>query len=117
VPEPTDAALPTGPAAEDLPKGTTIGEYQVLRRIGAGGMGTVYLAEHPVIGKQVAVKVLSTQLSQDGEAAARFVAEARAVNRIRHEHMQKAECIRDPDTRRSFLSSPQAHAILASVSD
>ena len=71
----------------DLPPGTQVGEYTVERRLGAGAFGVVYKASHPVIGKDVAIKVLSLKFSVDPEASTRFVAEARAVNQIRHRHI------------------------------
>jgi eukaryotic-like serine/threonine-protein kinase len=63
--------------------GTTLGEYQIVSRIGKGGMGVVYEGRHPLIGKRVAVKVLTEQASRSADAE-RFLAEARAVNAIRH---------------------------------
>jgi serine/threonine-protein kinase len=69
--------------AVDL-SGQTVGEYKLIRRIGNGGMGFVYEGVQPLIGKRVAVKVLRPQLVHDGELVARFLAEARAVNAIRH---------------------------------
>ena len=76
------------PALAELPpidlSGTTLGEYEVLRRIGVGGMGVVYAGRHPVIGKKVAVKVLTEEASKQAEAVDRFLDEARAVNAIRH---------------------------------
>ena len=50
-------------------------------------MGTVYSGVHPVIGKQVAIKVLDAARSRDRGLVARFVQEARAVNKIEHEHI------------------------------
>ena len=47
-------------------------------------MGAVYLAEHPSIGRQVAIKVLRSELGHDEQALARFINEARAANSIRH---------------------------------
>ncbi len=67
-----------------LTPGTLVGEYQVLDRIGEGGMGTVYSAVHPIIGKKVAIKVLAGRLANNKNAIRRFVLEARAVNDIRH---------------------------------
>jgi len=67
-----------------LSAGTKVGEYEVLTRIGEGGMGTVYSAVHPIIGKKVAIKVLKAELSRDPQVMERFLAEARAVNRIGH---------------------------------
>ena len=64
--------------------GTMVGEYRVKRVIGEGGMGTVFAGEHPLIGKEVAIKVLKRSLSDDSDVVERFVAEAKAVNTIRH---------------------------------
>jgi serine/threonine-protein kinase len=61
-----------------------VGEYQVTGVIGEGGMGTVYAGVQPLIGKKVAIKVLKGELSRDPEVMERFLAEARAVNRIGH---------------------------------
>ncbi|KAB2894400.1 MAG: serine/threonine protein kinase, partial [Kofleriaceae bacterium] len=58
--------------------------YLVGERIGAGGFGEVYRARHAVIERDVAIKVLHRRYSHDPGAVARFVAEARAVNRISH---------------------------------
>jgi tRNA A-37 threonylcarbamoyl transferase component Bud32 len=67
--------------------GTKIGNYQITRVIGEGGMGVVYLGEHPRIGKQVAIKVLHKELAENPEIVSRFFTEARAVNDIHHEHI------------------------------
>ena len=64
--------------------GRTIGEYEIVARVGVGGMGEVYEGRHPLIGKRVAVKVLLPSLSNEQELVERFLAEARAVNEIRH---------------------------------
>ena len=64
--------------------GRNIGNYKIVRAIGEGGMGTVYLAEHPMIGKRVAVKMLRPDLGTDPGLVSRFFQEARAVNEIRH---------------------------------
>src|SRR5678816_2168896 len=71
----------------DLKVGQRVGEYVVEEKIGAGGFGTVFRAVHPLIGKQVAIKVLARQYSADPEMVSRFVAEARAVNQIRHRNI------------------------------
>lgn len=67
-----------------LSAGTKVGEFQILARIGEGGMGTVYSAVHPIIGKKVAIKVLAARLAKNKNAIRRFVLEARAVNDIQH---------------------------------
>lgn len=64
--------------------GQTIGNYQVTQKIGEGGMGSVYLAEHPHIGKRVALKVLHTEYASNQEVVSRFFNEAKAVNDIGH---------------------------------
>ncbi|MBL8914001.1 MAG: protein kinase [Archangium sp.] len=64
--------------------GTMVGEYEVLRELGVGGMGVVYEGKQPIIGKRVAVKVLLPSLSGDPELVERFISEARAVNAIGH---------------------------------
>jgi serine/threonine-protein kinase len=64
-----------------------IGEYRVERKLGEGGFGTVYRAVQPLIGKPVAIKVLSRQFSSNPQIVSRFIAEARAVNQIRHKNI------------------------------
>ncbi|MFN0246349.1 MAG: serine/threonine-protein kinase [Kofleriaceae bacterium] len=70
-----------------LSPGANIGNYRVLQKIGTGGMGAVYLAEHPLIGKKVALKVIHKELSTNREVVQRFFQEARAVNKIGNEHI------------------------------
>jgi eukaryotic-like serine/threonine-protein kinase len=64
--------------------GGSIGSYQILRELGAGGMGTVYLAQHQVIGRLAAIKLLLPALSMNEEMVARMFNEARATALIRH---------------------------------
>jgi len=71
-------------AGSDLEPGAKIGEYVVDRKLAEGGMGSVYAGHHPVIGKRVAVKVLSEQCAHIPDLVRRFVEEARAVNKIGH---------------------------------
>jgi serine/threonine-protein kinase len=73
-----------GPPQPDLLIGQTIGNYLVIQKLGEGGMGAVYLAEHPQIGKKVALKVLHSEFSANAEVTKRFFNEARAVNDIGH---------------------------------
>jgi serine/threonine-protein kinase len=64
--------------------GETIGSYKVLRQIGEGGMGVVYLAEHTVIGKHAAIKMLLPQYSKQEAIVTRFFNEARATAKTQH---------------------------------
>jgi serine/threonine-protein kinase len=64
--------------------GKKVGEYEIVGRIGEGGMGEVFEGRHPIIGKRVAIKTLLPHFSHDEALTQRFVAEARAVNAIRH---------------------------------
>jgi serine/threonine protein kinase len=67
--------------------GQTIGNYTLTAKLGEGGMGVVYLAEHPVIGRKVAMKAIHPELSRNPEVVSRFVNEAKAVNQIGNEHI------------------------------
>jgi serine/threonine-protein kinase len=67
--------------------GQTIGNYRITTKLGEGGMGVVYLAEHPVIGKKVAMKAIHPELSRNAEVVSRFMTEAKSVNQIGHEHI------------------------------
>jgi serine/threonine-protein kinase len=67
--------------------GQTIGNYKITAKLGEGGMGVVYLAEHPVIGRKVAMKAIHPELSRNAEVVSRFVTEAKSVNQIGHEHI------------------------------
>jgi serine/threonine-protein kinase len=77
----------TGGIDADLQPGQVVGEYQIERKLGQGGFGAVFKGVHPLIGKQVAIKVLSQRFSVDPQMVSRFVSEARAVNQIRHHNI------------------------------
>ncbi|MBK9755266.1 MAG: serine/threonine protein kinase [Nannocystis sp.] len=77
----------TPPEPEDLSGRVLSGRYRLLRKLGVGGMAVVYLAEQVTIGKQFAIKVMHSAQLQQPDAADRFLREARAVSKIRHEHV------------------------------
>jgi serine/threonine-protein kinase len=62
--------------------GSHIGQYRIVRKLGAGGMGTVYLAEHVLLGRKAAIKTLLPALSVQREIVDRFFNEARATSAI-----------------------------------
>jgi len=64
--------------------GTTVGSYQITAKVAVGGMGTVYKAEHTLIGKQAAVKVLHPELRGNEDVVQRFFHEAKATTQIKH---------------------------------
>jgi putative nucleotidyltransferase with HDIG domain len=64
--------------------GQVVGGYRLVTALRSGGMGTVYYAEHTVIGRRAAVKVLHPEVSRNPQLVSRFLVEARAANDIRH---------------------------------
>src|SRR5688500_5197667 len=67
-----------GPA---IAAGTKVGRYVIAEQLGAGGMGTVYAARDPELGRRVAIKLLHPHL---GELQARLLREGQAIARLRH---------------------------------
>ena len=67
-----------------LKRGTKLGLYQILERLGEGGMGAVYKAHDPTLQRTVAIKVLA---KQDADASARLLQEARAASALNHPHI------------------------------
>jgi serine/threonine protein kinase len=75
------------PADDALIGHTLLDRYRLTRKIGEGGMGAVYEAQHVLIDKPVAVKVLREKYVDRPEVAQRLVQEARLASSIRHEHI------------------------------
>ncbi len=75
--------LPSGPASNFAP-GTRIHQYELIRQIGSGGMGTVFLARDTRLGRRVAIKFLH---SSNPEVTQRFILEARTTARCSHENI------------------------------
>src|SRR5579863_8020635 len=67
-----------------LAGGTKIGPYEIVAALGAGGMGEVYRAKDPRLGREVAIKVLPTYFCRDGDRLRRFEQEARAAGALNH---------------------------------
>jgi tRNA A-37 threonylcarbamoyl transferase component Bud32 len=66
---------------------TLEGRYKIIKTVGEGGMGTVYLAEHMLIKRKVAIKILRPELATDATVVERFMNEARAAGAIGHPHI------------------------------
>src|SRR5262245_36268362 len=103
---PEDPTLPptaprpkTGPAAAPDPAPSVPGvppelaghaKFRIVRELGKGGMGVIYLAEHRVLDKPVALKVISPAVLHNPDALARFHAEARAAGKLDHPNIARA---------------------------
>jgi serine/threonine-protein kinase len=86
--EEQDTHADGGPVIDDIDRGIElgmdVGGYVIDGELGRGGMGVVYAATHPVIGKRAAIKVLKPSLSKNPATVERFLQEARSVNQIGH---------------------------------
>ena len=80
-------AAPRGPPDPFL--GKMVGNFRLTRRLGAGGMGAVYEAVHPIVGNRVAVKLLGGSLALDRDLVDRFFSEARTLNQVAHDNIVK----------------------------
>jgi serine/threonine protein kinase len=89
--------------AGELPRGTVVGEYRIDDKIGEGGMGVVYSATHPMIGKRAAIKVISAELGTDPVLVQRFVQEARSVNQIGHPNIVDVFAFGQLDDGRNYF--------------
>ena len=70
-----------------LTPGTRIGPYEVVGSLGAGGMGEVYRARDPKLGRDVALKILPAAFANDPERLARFDREAQVLASLNHPHI------------------------------
>ncbi len=80
-----------------LTAGTKLGPYEILAPIGAGGMGEVYRAKDPRLGREVAIKVLPPTFSQDADRLHRFEQEARAAGMLNHPNITAVHDIGSAD--------------------
>jgi eukaryotic-like serine/threonine-protein kinase len=84
IESPAYAVMAESLAASDIVPGSTIGPYQIIDRLAAGGMGDIYLAEDSRLGRKVVLKALPTAFTKDSERVRRFQLEARAASALNH---------------------------------
>ncbi len=77
-------ALRSASASADLMGSVVADRYHILKKLGEGGMGQVYLAEHVKMGRKSALKVMNPGMNQDADAIARFNREASNASRLNH---------------------------------
>ncbi|HNI58863.1 MAG TPA: serine/threonine-protein kinase [Pseudomonadota bacterium] len=100
---PAAAGPETGEPAKRL-LGTTVGgRYKVVSLLGEGGMGAVYLVEHALMRKRMALKVLNSELSKNREMVARFEREAMAAAHLEHPNVVAATDLGTTDEGSLFL--------------
>jgi hypothetical protein len=100
---PLPAAPETGGGAMRLVGTTLGGRYKVLSLLGEGGMGAVYLVEHVLMRKRMALKVLNAELSKNREMVARFEREAMAAAHLEHPNVVAATDLGFTDDGALFL--------------
>jgi serine/threonine protein kinase len=83
--------------------GTSVGRYRILAELSAGGMGEVYRAQHEVLGKEVAIKVLRPELTGDPQQVTRFLNEAKAASAIQHPGIIRIDDFGISDDGRHFI--------------
>src|SRR5262245_53480360 len=88
-----DRTLPAADNPAQDYSGRVLGDFELVRRIGVGGMGQVYLARQRSLKRQVAIKILRGELAANVTALQRFQAEAEAVANITHAHIVQVYAI------------------------
>jgi serine/threonine protein kinase len=86
-----------------LSKGTMVGHYRIVEKIGAGGMGEVYLADDTRLNRQVALKFLPAHLASDPDVRARFTREAQAVAKLNHPNIVTIHEVSEYNNRPFFV--------------
>jgi serine/threonine protein kinase len=91
------------PFVVPLPPGSTLGSYELLGLIGAGGMGEVYRARDRRLGREVAIKTLPPERSVDAARRLRFVREARAASALNHPNIVTVHAIETTPDGHDFI--------------
>jgi len=83
--------------------GTIIDKYEVLQKVGEGGMATVYRGRHTTLDREVAVKILHPHLSSSTRNRKRFAREARAIEQLRHDNILEIFDYSGPDAEECYI--------------
>jgi serine/threonine protein kinase len=81
-----------------------ISHYRIVRKLGAGGMGEVFLAEDTRLARSVAIKVMSAELARDATQRKRFRAEAKAASGLSHPNICVIHEVGETEDDRPFLA-------------
>ncbi len=84
--------------------GTTVSHYRITARLGAGGMGEVFLAEDTRLGRKAAIKFLPTEMANDPERRQRFLKEARAASALNHPNVCIVYDVGEADNGLPFIA-------------
>src|SRR5215207_9295041 len=84
--------------------GKTVGHYRITARLGAGGMGEVFLAEDARLDRKAAIKFLPAEMAADPERRQRFLNEARAASALNHPHVCIVYDVGETDDGRPFIA-------------
>jgi serine/threonine protein kinase len=110
VDEPGDSSFPNWPefrrlfAYDNLLGKVVQGRYEIVRRLGAGGMGVVFLARHIHLDKHFALKIISPRFLDEPEIAQRFLLEARAASKIDHVNVVSITDFGPPEDGPTFFA-------------
>lgn len=113
---PTDGAVLID--SRELEVGHVVrGKYRIVRKLGQGGMGVVYLAEHLLLGGNMALKFLATELSRNPQFVKRFRNEARAAYQLRHPNIVEVTDLDQDEAgdlfiAMEYIAGPSLRAIL-----
>jgi serine/threonine-protein kinase len=90
---------------QELPANTRLSHYRIVRKIGAGGMGEVYLAEDTRLDRKVAVKLLGEEFNRNEDRLRRFIGEAKAASALNHPHILTVYDIGETESGTHFLAT------------
>src|ERR1700692_893180 len=96
------SATQDGPSApvQDMDRtGKTLGDFRILRLLGQGGMGQVYLAEQISLKRKVAIKLLREDVAANPTVLERFKAESKTVARLSHAHVVQVHMVGEHEGR------------------